>query len=116
MPPSATARNPHLAGRSFRAMGLSMVMHPRNPDVPTSHLNVRFFSAGDIWWFGGGFDLTPYLPFEEDVVALAPGGRAGLRPVSARRSTRSRARTATSISICGIAAKRAASAESSTTI
>ena len=68
MPPAATARNPHLAGRSFRAVGLSIVTHPRNPNVPTSHLNVRFFSAGDIWWFGGGFDLTPYLPFEEDVV------------------------------------------------
>ena len=68
MPPAATARNPHLAGRRFRAVGLSIVMHPRNPNVPTSHLNVRVFSAGDIWWFGGGFDLTPYLPFEEDVV------------------------------------------------
>jgi len=68
MPPAATARNPHLAGRSFRAAGLSIVTHPRNPNVPTSHLNVRFFSAGDIWWFGGGFDLTPYLPFEDDVV------------------------------------------------
>ena len=68
MPPAATARNPHLAGRSFRAVGLSIVTHPRNPNVPTSHLNVRVFSAGDIWWFGGGFDLTPYLPFEEDVV------------------------------------------------
>jgi coproporphyrinogen III oxidase len=68
MPPAATARNPHLAGRSFRAMGLSIVTHPRNPNIPTSHLNVRFFSAGDIWWFGGGFDLTPYLPFEDDAV------------------------------------------------
>jgi coproporphyrinogen III oxidase len=68
MPPAATARNPHLAGRSFRAVGLSIVTHPRNPHVPTSHLNVRFFSAGDVWWFGGGFDLTPYLPYEEDVV------------------------------------------------
>ena len=68
MPPAATARNPQLAGRSFRAVGLSIVTHPRNPNVPTSHLNVRCFSAGDIWWFGGGFDLTPYLPFEEDVV------------------------------------------------
>jgi coproporphyrinogen III oxidase len=68
MPPAATARNPHLAGRSFRAAGLSIVTHPRNPNIPTSHLNVRFFSAGDIWWFGGGFDLTPYVPFEDDVV------------------------------------------------
>jgi coproporphyrinogen III oxidase len=68
MPPAATARNPQLAGRSFRAVGLSIVTHPRNPNVPTSHLNVRAFSAGDTWWFGGGFDLTPYLPFEQDVV------------------------------------------------
>jgi len=69
LPPAATARNPHLAGRDFRAMGVSVVMHPRNPHAPTSHMNVRFFSAGDIWWFGGGFDLTPYLPVEHDVVA-----------------------------------------------
>jgi coproporphyrinogen III oxidase len=69
LPPAATARNPHLAGREFRAMGVSVVMHPRNPHVPTSHMNVRFFSAGDVWWFGGGFDLTPYLPVEADVIA-----------------------------------------------
>jgi coproporphyrinogen III oxidase len=68
MPAAATARNPHLIGRSFRAMGLSVVTHPRNPFAPTSHLNVRFFSAGDVWWFGGGFDLTPYLPFEQDAM------------------------------------------------
>jgi coproporphyrinogen III oxidase len=67
MPPAATARNPQLAGRSFRAMGVSVVMHPRNPLAPTSHMNVRFFSAGDVWWFGGGFDLTPYVVFEDDV-------------------------------------------------
>jgi coproporphyrinogen III oxidase len=67
LPAAATARNPQLAGRSFRAMGVSVVMHPRNPLVPTSHMNVRFFNAGDVWWFGGGFDLTPYVVFEEDV-------------------------------------------------
>jgi len=66
LPPAATARNPQLAGRSFRAMGVSVVMHPRNPHAPTSHLNVRFFSAGDVWWFGGGFDLTPYVVYEDD--------------------------------------------------
>ena len=66
LPPAATARNPHLAGRSYRAMGVSVVMHPRNPYAPTSHMNVRYFSAGDVWWFGGGFDLTPYLPLEAD--------------------------------------------------
>jgi coproporphyrinogen III oxidase len=68
LPPAATARNPQLAGRAFRAMGVSVVMHPRNPHAPTSHMNVRFFSAGDVWWFGGGFDLTPCIPYEEDVV------------------------------------------------
>ena len=68
LPPSATARNPQLAGQPFRAMGVSVVMHPRNPHAPTSHMNVRFFSAGDVWWFGGGFDLTPCIPYEEDVV------------------------------------------------
>ncbi|MGD2113989.1 MAG: oxygen-dependent coproporphyrinogen oxidase [Acidobacteriota bacterium] len=71
LPASATARRPELAGRSFRAMGVSLVLHPENPHVPTSHANVRFFlaeKAGEppVWWFGGGFDLTPYYPFEED--------------------------------------------------
>jgi coproporphyrinogen III oxidase len=72
MPPSATAQRPALAGRSWTALGLSLVIHPRNPYVPTSHANVRFFQAeapGEtpVWWFGGGFDLTPYYGFEEDV-------------------------------------------------
>ncbi|EGU34176.1 coproporphyrinogen III oxidase [Vibrio ichthyoenteri ATCC 700023] len=71
MPASATAHRPELAGRSFEAMGVSLVMHPHNPYVPTSHANVRFFVAekeGEepIWWFGGGFDLTPFYPFEQD--------------------------------------------------
>lgn len=82
MPPAATARNPQLAGRSFRAMGVSVVVHPRNPAVPTSHLNVRCFSAGDIWWFGGGFDLTPYLPFEEDIVLWHEAAASACRAVS----------------------------------
>jgi coproporphyrinogen III oxidase len=69
LPPAATARNPQLAGRAYRAMGVSVVMHPRNPHAPTSHMNVRFLSAGDVWWFGGGFDLTPYIAHEADVVA-----------------------------------------------
>ncbi len=79
LPPSATARNPQLAGREFRAMGVSVVMHPRNPQAPTSHMNVRFFSAGDVWWFGGGFDLTPYIPYEEDIDRLASRGARRLR-------------------------------------
>ncbi|MBW3733976.1 oxygen-dependent coproporphyrinogen oxidase [Aeromonas dhakensis] len=72
MPASATAHRPELAGRRFEAMGVSLVIHPHNPYVPTSHANVRFFIAekegeAPIWWFGGGFDLTPFYPFEEDV-------------------------------------------------
>lgn len=71
MPGSATAHRPELAGRSYEAMGVSLVMHPLNPRVPTTHMNVRFFVAmkdGEepIWWFGGGYDLTPYYGYEED--------------------------------------------------
>jgi coproporphyrinogen III oxidase len=66
LPPSATAARPQLAGQAYEAMGVSLVLHPRNPYCPTVHLNVRFFSAGDTWWFGGGMDLTPYYGFEED--------------------------------------------------
>ena len=71
MPASATAHRSELAGRSFEAMGVSLVMHPRNPYVPTSHANVRFFIAekeGEppVWWFGGGYDLTPYYGFDDD--------------------------------------------------
>lgn len=73
LPPSATASRPELAGRRFTAMGVSLVIHPENPYVPTSHANVRFFiaekdGADPVWWFGGGFDLTPYYGFEEDCV------------------------------------------------
>jgi len=73
LPPSATANRPNLAGRSFQAMGLSLVFHPFNPNAPTTHCNVRFFIAEKpneepVWWFGGGFDLTPYYGFEEDCV------------------------------------------------
>ena len=74
LPASATAHRPELAGRSFEAMGVSLVIHPLNPYAPTSHANVRFFiatkdGADPIWWFGGGFDLTPYYPFKEDAVS-----------------------------------------------
>ncbi|MGM0982633.1 MAG: oxygen-dependent coproporphyrinogen oxidase [Pseudomonadota bacterium] len=73
LPPSATAARPELVGRSFHAVGVSWVLHPENPHVPTSHGNVRFIiaeKAGEapVWWFGGGFDLTPYYPVHEDVV------------------------------------------------
>lgn len=72
MPASATAHRPELAGRNFNACGVSLVMHPRNPYVPTSHANVRFFiaekeGAEPVWWFGGGFDLTPFYPFDDDI-------------------------------------------------
>jgi coproporphyrinogen III oxidase len=71
LPAAASQSRPQLAGRGFQAMGVSLVLHPRNPYVPTSHMNVRFFSAekpgeNPVWWFGGGFDLTPYYGFEED--------------------------------------------------
>jgi coproporphyrinogen III oxidase len=73
LPASATAHRPELAGRHWQAMGVSLVIHPHNPYVPTSHANVRFFIAekegtDPIWWFGGGFDLTPYYGFEQDAV------------------------------------------------
>lgn len=72
LPPSASAQRPELAGRGFQALGVSLVIHPRNPHVPTSHANVRFFiaekaDAEPVWWFGGGFDLTPYYGRREDV-------------------------------------------------
>ena len=92
LPPSATAARPALAGRPFLAMGVSLVVHPENPHVPTTHMNVRFFSTvppdldsgtpapagtpAPVWWFGGGFDLTPYYPRLEDVVHWHKTARA----------------------------------------
>ena len=72
LPPSATQHRPELAGRQWTATGVSLVFHPLNPYVPTTHMNVRFFEARadgkePVWWFGGGFDLTPFYPFDEDV-------------------------------------------------
>ena len=72
LPAAASAARPELAGRSFRALGVSLVVHPRNPFIPTSHANVRFFIAekpgeAPAWWFGGGYDLTPFYPFIEDI-------------------------------------------------
>lgn len=85
LPPSATAKRPELANRQFQAMGVSLVIHPINPYVPTSHANVRFLIAekpGEktIWWFGGGFDLTPYYPFKEDVIHWHRTAHASCRP------------------------------------
>ena len=88
LPPSATAQRPALAGRPFRAMGVSLVVHPHNPYVPTSHANVRFFiaespDAEPIWWFGGGFDLTPYYGFDEDAVHWHKTAQAACAPFGA---------------------------------
>lgn len=85
MPASATAHRPELAGRSFHACGVSLVLHPHNPHLPTTHANVRFFIAekdGEepVWWFGGGFDLTPYYPYEEDVVHWHQTAKAAVEP------------------------------------
>jgi coproporphyrinogen III oxidase len=85
LPPSATAHRPELAGRSFQAMGVSLVIHPHNPYVPTSHANVRFFIAektgvDPVWWFGGGFDLTPYYGFDEDCVHWHQAARSACTP------------------------------------
>lgn len=74
LPAGATARRPELVGQEFEALGVSLVIHPSNPYLPTSHMNVRFFMAGGggeippTWWFGGGYDLTPFYPFQEDVI------------------------------------------------
>ena len=83
MPPSATKQRPELAGKQFQAVGVSLVLHPNNPYIPTTHANFRFFSAGEdnpVWWFGGGYDLTPYYPFEEDVVHWHQTAKAACDP------------------------------------
>ncbi len=85
LPPSATAARPELAGRDFQALGVSLVNHPRNPYVPTSHANVRFFVANKpgaepVWWFGGGYDLTPYYPYKQDVIQWHQSAKATCDP------------------------------------
>ncbi|PWC17645.1 oxygen-dependent coproporphyrinogen oxidase [Brenneria corticis] len=88
LPPSASAHRPELAGRSYQAMGVSLVIHPQNPYVPTAHANVRFFIAEKpgkeaVWWFGGGFDLTPFYGFREDAVHWHQTARDLCRPFGA---------------------------------
>jgi coproporphyrinogen III oxidase len=94
LPPSASAHRPGIAGQPWEAMGVSLVFHPRNPHVPTVHMNVRFFMAKapsprpspkgegeqDVWWFGGGMDLTPYYPVEEDCAHFHRANRDALAP------------------------------------
>ena len=85
LPPSATAHRPELAGQPWEALGVSLVIHPRNPHVPTSHANVRFFiadpaGAAPVWWFGGGFDLTPYYGYEDDCAHWHRTARAAVAP------------------------------------
>ncbi|GKS70101.1 coproporphyrinogen oxidase [Nitrosomonas sp. PY1] len=85
LPASATAARPELAGRSFQAMGVSLVLHPHNPYAPTVHMNVRFFEAikegaEPVWWFGGGMDLTPYYGFEEDAIHFHHVCKSALQP------------------------------------
>ena len=91
LPPSATAARPGIAGRAWEAMGVSQVLHPRNPHVPTVHLNVRMFVAhapdrdpgADVWWFGGGMDLTPYYGYAEDAIHFHRACRDALAPFGA---------------------------------
>jgi coproporphyrinogen III oxidase len=85
LPPSATAHRPELAGQPWEALGVSLVIHPRNPHLPTSHANVRFFcttpnTAAPVWWFGGGFDLTPYYGYEEDCIHWHRTARTAVAP------------------------------------
>ena len=95
LPPSATASRPELAGRKWDALGVSLVLHPRNPYAPTVHMNVRFFVAhapkkasSSAWWFGGGMDLTPYYGFEEDAIHFHSSCRDALAPFGAEAYAR----------------------------
>jgi coproporphyrinogen III oxidase len=88
LPPTATAQRPELNGCSFKAMGVSLVIHPLNPFAPTTHANIRFFvtekdNQSSIWWFGGGFDLTPFYPFEEDCIHWHTVAKAACDPFGA---------------------------------
>lgn len=85
LPPSASKSRPDLAGKGFQAAGVSLVLHPHNPYVPTTHANFRYFVAGNeadnpVWWFGGGYDLTPYYPFLEDAVHWHETAKAACEP------------------------------------
>jgi coproporphyrinogen III oxidase len=114
LPASATAVRPQLAGRAWEAMGVSLVLHPRNPYCPTAHMNVRCFIASkegedDVWWFGGGMDMTPYYGRREDVQHFHRTCRSAMTSTPSARSG------ATSTSSSSTATSRAASAASSST-
>lgn len=96
LPDTASARRPELAGRHYQAMGVSLVVHPRNPFVPISHANVRFFLAekpgeAPVWWFGGGFDLTPCYGYDEDVLHWHQSAKAACDPYGERLYSRFKA-------------------------
>ena len=89
LPPSASAHRPELAGAPWSAFGVSLVIHPHNPYLPTTHMNVRYFqarpaNAAPVWWFGGGFDLTPFYPFDEDIRHWHEVARAACAPFGAQ--------------------------------
>ncbi|CAG0963277.1 coproporphyrinogen III oxidase [Burkholderiales bacterium] len=93
LPPSATASRPELAGRAWQAMGVSLVVHPRNPHAPTAHMNVRMFvatrdGAAPVWWFGGGMDLTPYYGYDEDAIHFHRACRDAVAPFGAELHAR----------------------------
>jgi coproporphyrinogen III oxidase len=88
LPPSASASRPQLAGQRYEAMGISLVLHPHNPHCPTVHMNLRFFSAGSAWWFGGGMDLTPYYGDEDDAKHFHATCKRSLEPFGADKHPR----------------------------
>ena len=125
LPPSATATRPDIANRAWEAMGVSLVLHPRNPYAPTVHMNVRMFVAHgrerrprttDVWWFGGGMDLTPYYGFSDDAIHFHRTCRDALAPFGARRACQVQALVRRVLLSAGTGRSRAASAASSSTI
>lgn len=88
LPKAATERRPEVAGKPFEAVSISLIVHPRNPYAPTCHANFRYFQAGEAWWFGGGFDLTPYYGFEEDALHWHRTAEQACEPFGAGRYPR----------------------------
>ncbi len=115
LPPAALERRPLGADQGFQALGLSVVVHPRNPFCPTAHANLHLFETAGDWWFGGGMDLTPCYPFDEDCVLWHERARQACRSLSPRPTGSTRT-GATATSACPTGARAAASADSSSTI